>query len=206
MNKFFTNLSKPEGLGGRLMLVAMNIGHSSLSNWGLRRLAIKPEDRILDIGCGGGKNIARMLKKAYAGKVCGLDYAGASVAKSKSLNRRAIAGGRAEIRQGGVSQNPWPAGSFDTVTAFETIYFWPDFVNDLREIRRVLKPGGTVFICNEVNKPEEGEAPYQYWIKKMDLKIYTSSDFRRCLGEAGFIGIEIVTKGKSRICVSAKAP
>jgi ubiquinone/menaquinone biosynthesis C-methylase UbiE len=205
MNKFFENLRKPEGWGGRFMLVSMNIGHSAISNWGLRQLAIGPQDQILDIGCGGGKNIARMLKRAPGGRVCGLDYAGASVKKSRSLNRKAVAAGRAEVRQGSVSKNPWPDNSFDTVTAFETVYFWPDFVNDLREIRRVLKPGGLLFICNEMNKPDQGEAPYQFWIKTLDLKTYSGADFQNYLTEAGFTGIKITPKGKNGVCISARA-
>jgi hypothetical protein len=103
---------------------------------------------------GGGKNVARMLERASEGRVC--------VEKTSRLNRRVIHAGRSEIRLGSVSENPWP-----------------DFVNDLREVRRVLKPGGRFFICNEMNKLEEGEASYQHWIKKLNPKTYTSSEFQK---------------------------
>jgi SAM-dependent methyltransferase len=83
-NTFFQNARKPQGLGGRIMLAAMNLGHGSVSRWGLRRLLINPEDAILDIGCGGGRNIARMLKRAYKGRVCGLDYAELCVDKTEA--------------------------------------------------------------------------------------------------------------------------
>jgi ubiquinone/menaquinone biosynthesis C-methylase UbiE len=201
--QFWQGFRKPQGAGGRFLLSSMNWGHGPVSRWGLSHLAIKPGDHILDIGCGGGKNVARMLKRAPEGRVCGLDYSEVSVEKTGRLNRRAVRAGRVEIRLGSVSENPWPDNSFDIVTAFETIYFWPDFAKDLREVRRVLKPGGTFFICNEMNKPEEGEAPYQYWIKKLDLKTYTPSDFRTYLTQAGFAEVNIITEGKSRVCVSA---
>jgi ubiquinone/menaquinone biosynthesis C-methylase UbiE len=187
------------------MLAAMNVGHSSVSKWGLRRLSIKPEDVILDIGCGGGKNIQRMLKRAVRGRVCGLDYSEVSVDKTIRLNRKAVLAGRAGIKHGSVSQNPWPDNTFDTVTAFETVYFWPDFLNDLREVRRVLKPGGLFFICNEMNVPEEGPAPYQYWIKTLNLKVYSASQFKDLLGQAGFTDIAFEAQGNTRLCVSAKA-
>jgi ubiquinone/menaquinone biosynthesis C-methylase UbiE len=83
-----------------------------------------------------------MLKRASEGRVCGLDYSEVCVEKTTRLNRKAVRAGRAEIRLGSVSENPWPDNSFDVVTAFETIYFWPNFAGDLREVRRVLKPGG----------------------------------------------------------------
>jgi len=100
LNKFFQNARKPQGIGGRIILAVMNLGHNSVSKWGLERLPIKPADRILDIGCGGGKNIARMLKRAYQGRVCGLDYSELSVDKTLKLNFRAVLTGRAEIQPG----------------------------------------------------------------------------------------------------------
>jgi ubiquinone/menaquinone biosynthesis C-methylase UbiE len=204
-DRFFQNLRKPQGAGGWFLLSTMNWGHGPLSRWGLKHLAIRPGDHILDIGCGGGRNVARILQRAREGKVCGLDYSETSVEKTRRLNRRAIREGRAEIRLGSVSQNPWPDNSFDIVTAFETVYFWPDLVEDLREVRRTLKPGGVFFICNEMNKPETGEPPYQYWIKKLALKTYTVSEFQKHLEEAGFAGVNTVSQGKSRVCVSARA-
>ncbi|MDR2743322.1 MAG: class I SAM-dependent methyltransferase [Treponema sp.] len=203
-NAFFQNARKPRGAAGRLFIAMMNWGHTPVSKWGLKKLAIKPGDHILDIGCGGGKNVARMLKLAGEGKVFGLDYSEVCVEKTSRMNRRAIDEGRAEIRLGSVSENPWPGNSFDVVTAFETVYFWPDFANDLREVWRVLKPGGVFFICNEMNVPEQGEAPYQFWVKTLDLKTYTQADFQKHLAEAGFTDIQFVSRGKSALCVSAK--
>jgi ubiquinone/menaquinone biosynthesis C-methylase UbiE len=104
-----------------------------------------------------------------------------------------------------VSENPWPDKTFDIVTAFETVYFWPDFVHDLGEVRRVLKPGGVIFICNELNKPESGEAPGQYWIKTLGIKVYGPAEFREYLTKAGFAEIRIEVVGSGRICVSAVA-
>jgi ubiquinone/menaquinone biosynthesis C-methylase UbiE len=203
--KFIQNARKPQGFGGGVFVFFMNFGHTAVSNWGLSHLTIKPSDTILDIGCGGGKNIARMLKKTPQGRVCGLDYSGVSVAKSIKLNRKAAAGGMADIRLGSVSENPWPDNTFDIVTTFETIYFWPDFIHDLKECGRVLKPGGILFICNEMNVPETGEAPYQYWISMLNLKVYTQSDLSRILTEAGFVNIEMRNKGNTRLCVTARA-
>jgi ubiquinone/menaquinone biosynthesis C-methylase UbiE len=204
--KFIQNARRPEGFVGGLFLAAMNLGHRAISRWGLGHLAIGPGDLILDIGCGGGRNVARMLKRAPEGRVCGLDHAELSVEKARQLNRKAVREGRSDIRLGSVSKNPWPDNSFDIVTAFETVYFWPDFANDLREIRRVLKPGGLFFICNEMNKTEEGRPAYRYWIETLDMKTYTAADFRKHLAGAGFTGVEIITQGKNGICVSARKP
>jgi ubiquinone/menaquinone biosynthesis C-methylase UbiE len=202
---FWKNFRKPRGAGGWFLISTMNLGHGPAFRWGLKHLVIKPGDHILDIGCGGGKNVARMLKLTGEGRVCGLDYSEVCVEKTARLNRRAIREGRTTIRLGSVSENPWPDNSFDVVTAFDTIYFWPDFAGDLREVRRVLKPGGTFFICGEMNRPDEREAPCQFWIKKLGLKTYSQSDFRKYLSEAGFRGVEFASRGKSALCVRAAA-
>jgi ubiquinone/menaquinone biosynthesis C-methylase UbiE len=206
MAGFLENFRKPAGFAGSLLVSSMNYGHAALAAWGLSHLEIQPTDKILDIGCGGGANIACMLKLAPQGRVCGLDYSELCVRKSARHNRKAVSRGAAEIRCGSVSQIPWPDGAFDLVTAFETVYFWPDFVNDLREVRRALKPGGRIFICNEVMRVETGEQPYTYWIKKLDLKAYSEREFREHLSAADFTGIEITTEGGKRICVRAKNP
>lgn len=54
---FFENTRKPVGLGGKLMVAMMNLGHSPVARWGLRFLRLAPNAKVLDCGCGGGANI-----------------------------------------------------------------------------------------------------------------------------------------------------
>ena len=65
---FFENTRKPEGLGGKIMVAMMNLGHSPVARWGLRFLELTPDARVLDCGCGGGANIRRLLKKMPTGR------------------------------------------------------------------------------------------------------------------------------------------
>ena len=61
---FFENTRKPVGLGGKIMVAMMNLGHSPVARWGLRFLELTPDAKVLDCGCGGGANIKRLLKNA----------------------------------------------------------------------------------------------------------------------------------------------
>ena len=97
---FFENTRKPVGLGGKLMVSLMNLGHSPMARWGLRFLNVAPDAKVLDCGCGGGANIKRMLKKCPQGIVKGIDYSPVSVEKSQKVNADAIAKGRCTILQG----------------------------------------------------------------------------------------------------------
>ena len=65
---FFENTRKPEGLGGKLMLAMMNVGHHALADWGLQFAEIAKNARVLDCGCGGGANIRTMLKSAQTAR------------------------------------------------------------------------------------------------------------------------------------------
>jgi len=201
IKKLFQNTRKPEGIGGKLMLSMMNIGHNANALWGLSHLEIPPAARILDIGCGGGKNISNLLSRAPQGTVYGVDYSPESMEKSKRANKTAVLQGRAKITQASVSSLPFEDGEFDIATAFETIYFWPDLLHDFMEVRRVIKGNGLFFICNEISRPEGAEK----WVEMLDLSIYTKEDLSRTLQEAGFCGISCYEHANGKwLCVTAR--
>ena len=144
---FFENTRKPVGLGGKIMVAMMNFGHSAMAAWGLPFLQPAPDAMVLDCGCGGGANIKTLLKLCPKGRVQGIDYSAVSVEKARKVNARAIAAGRCNVQQASVTELPFEAEQFDAVTAFETVYFWPELAQNFREVYRVLKPGGTFCGC-----------------------------------------------------------
>ena len=148
---FFQNTCKPKGIGGKIMVNMMNTGHSSMAEWGFTHIEIKNNYICLDIGCGGGANVKRLLAKTPYGKVTGIDYSEISVIKSQKINKEEIENKRCEILQGNVMKLPFGNETFDIITAFETIYFWPDINEAFKQVYRVLKGSGTFMICNESN-------------------------------------------------------
>lgn len=149
MMGFFENMRKPKGKLGQIQLKSMNKEHTPVALWGLKHLDIKSEDIILDVGCGGGININRMAKNAK--KVYGVDYSIDSVKVSREVNRQEIYDGKVEVVQGDVQSLPFEGETFDIVTAFETVYFWPNIEKCFGEVKRVLKPGGIFLIGTESN-------------------------------------------------------
>ena len=180
------NARKPVGELGHQILDRMNKSHENMAVWGVSHFDIKEDDLILDIGCGGGKNIERFAKEITAGKVVGIDYSEVSVEKSIELNREAIEAGKVEVIQGSVSEMPFEDNAFDIVTGFETIYFWPDFINDLKEVNRVLKKGGLVFFCNEAVYREGEMEKYDGLVELLDMKIYSEEVLKESLEKTGF--------------------
>lgn len=202
--KLIVNARKPEGGLGSEMIERMNESHEKLAQWGVSHLNIEDDEIVLDIGCGGGINVKRFNKMSPNGKVYGLDYSEVSVEKSSDLNESEIKEGKVEIIQGSVSELPFEDESFDLITGFETIYFWPNFVEDLKEVNRVLKSDGTFFICNETAGNEDIDKKMKDYIELLDMKIYSEDDLESILFSAGFTAITSFRKqGSDWICVIA---
>lgn len=199
-NNFIKNASKPSNtFFGKLMLIGMNHGHQKMALWCIdNHIELSGNENILDVGCGGGQNIANFLKRTN-GRVCGIDYSHASVAKSLKKNEKAVLEKRTEIVQADVSAIPFEDETFNLVTAFETIYFWEDIINNFKEVKRVLKPNGKFVVCNESSKKEGNER----WIKILEnMQIYTAEEIVDMMLQVGFVDIEIYEKAKTQnICV-----
>ena len=159
-----------------------------------------PDAMALDSGCGGGANIKTLLKLCPKSKVQGIDYSAVSVEKARKVNARAIAAGRCTVQQASVTELPFEAEQFDVVTAFETVYFWPDLAQNFREVYRVLKPGGVFFICNEANGDTDKDKKWTEIIGGMI--IYKDAELKTYLEQAGFHDVQIHKK-KSWLCITA---
>ena len=199
---FFENPRKPQGFGGKLMAKMMNSGHAKVSQWGFSNISAKPDAKVLDVGCGGGANIATWLDKCRNGHVTGLDYSEVSVAESQELNAAAIKQGKCRVLQGDVSAIPFSDEVFDYVSAFETVYFWPGLKKCFSEVNRVLKSGGTFLICNESDGTNASD---EKWTKIIGgMKIYNSDQLVAALKEAGFTEIKTYINAKKHwMCIAA---
>jgi trans-aconitate methyltransferase len=77
---------KPTKWVGRLFVWLMNYSHAGLTDWGLKQVQVEKNFTILDVGCGGGRTIQKLVSLAPEGMVYGVDYADGSVAASEAKN------------------------------------------------------------------------------------------------------------------------
>ena len=192
---FFDNMRKPQGKLGNIQLKSMNKEHTPVSLWCLKHLNIKDEDTVLDIGCGGGMNINRMAENAK--KVYGIDYSIESVKLSREVNEKLINEGKVEVMEGNVINLPFEDNTFDIVTAFETIYFWPDIEKSFGEVKRVLKPGGIFLIGMETNGSDN--RIMKFWNHFIDMEMYTDNEITSFLENNEYKQITVYLRdGKNR--------
>lgn len=196
---------KPSKWLGRPFVWLMNKSHSKLTDWGLEHAEIDKTFTILDVGCGGGCAIQKLAALATEGKVYGVDYAEGSVAMSRRKNTESIQAGRVKIKQASVSQLPFADNKFDLATAIETQYYWPDLLNDMQEILRVLKPGGTLLIIAETYSNGTGNKVYRPLMKLLGSQTLSVNDQRELFSQAGYQDIQIFEEHrKGWLCASGK--
>jgi SAM-dependent methyltransferase len=192
---------KPWGWLGRFYIWLMNLQHAGVTSWGLSHVRVEPRFAVLDVGCGGGKAVERLAVVASEGKVCGIDYSPASVAAARSRNKRAIAAGKVNIQQASVSKLPFDDSSFDLVSAIETHYYWPEPVADLREILRVLKPGGRLVVIAETYKGETFDRLLVIPMALLRARYLSVREHEELLAAAGYVDVVIHTEArKGWIC------
>lgn len=187
----------PRGRSGRLVAKLMNRRHEPLTRWGLTKVKIESNDVILDVGCGGGKTVNTLAQWVPKGKVFGIDHSTDMGAYSKKMTKKLIDQNRVQIVAGSVEKMGFPNDYFNLVTAIETYYFWSSFRDALKEIKRVLKPGGKLLLVNEMVQDGVYEVKNAKLIEETNVCLVPLEEIRNVMQSVRFVGVQIFTKAES---------
>lgn len=172
------------------------------NDWTISLLQIKSIDYILEIGFGSGRSIKYISKLAPKGFIAGVDFSKIMVNQATKRNVAAIKSGLVELRLSNTSLLPYPSNFFDKVFAVYVIYFWPNPIKILKEIRRVMKPCGRIAIYLS-SKKTLTKIPFA---QTEIFKSYTPKELIAIFRKAGFKNIICKTKffkNGDGICVIA---
>ncbi len=133
---------RPQGALGRLGGMIMARVNRDCAAWVVGRLAIEPNDAVLEVGFGPGVGIS--LAAVAAAKVAGVDPSPEMLAQAKARNADAIQSGGVDLRLGTADKLPFADHAFDKAFAINSMQVWPDTGAGLREVRRVLRRGGRI--------------------------------------------------------------
>ncbi|MEE1128789.1 MAG: class I SAM-dependent methyltransferase [Methanobrevibacter sp.] len=193
-----TQCMKPHGKEGIQTIKEMNENHKNISEFAFNCITVNDNDKILDIGCGGGVNIEKFLRLTD-NDVDGLDYSEVSVREAIKRNQHAVDNKLCRIIQADVSDMPIDDETYDLATAFETIYFWPNIKNTFKEVSRIIKPKGKFMIAQgtDGNHPDD-----EKWLSTVEgMKVYTSQELEKYLLDAGFNSVNSFKKENDYILV-----
>tara|TARA_R110002049_G_scaffold308754_1_gene513919 strand:+ start:62218 stop:62904 length:687 start_codon:yes stop_codon:yes gene_type:complete len=139
-------LRKPVGNIGKEVGLQMNRGNKFICINSYKVLNPKACDRILEIGMGNGFFIKDLLAMADNLDYTGVDFSKTMVEEASALNKKLIGTGKVRFCEASIEKLPFNDNSFDCITTTNTLYFWPKPENDVKELSRVLKPGGKLLI------------------------------------------------------------
>ena len=181
--------ARPSGvLGAWLIAPWLNRISAAMNRLTLEQLAVGASDDVLELGFGGGA-LLRELRRATRGRLIGVDLSEVMVKRARRRFRRAE---RLELHAASAEALPLADASVDRACSVNNLYFWPDPEAALRELARVIRPGGRLAVAFE--PPEE----LRKWPgHRFGFRLFDEAEVRRLMEGAGFVDIRR-TEGRGR--------
>jgi len=163
----------------------MEKGHRPIGEQAIELMALSPDAHVLDLGCGSGWATRLMAERARNGRVVGVDISDEMI---KLARETSVSFPNVEFQVASAEQLPFANDEFTDAFSMESLYYYADIAAALREIRRVLKPGGQ--FVTVVDLYEENAASHQ-WIEqlKVPVQLLSSEQYVSLSESAGFVDV-----------------
>jgi SAM-dependent methyltransferase len=164
---------------------SMEKGHGPVGAQAIERMRVPEDARVLDVGCGSGWASRLLASFANKGRVTGIDISDEMV---KLAGESSASFPQCDFEIASAELLPFSDNEFTHAFSMESLYYYRDIPRALKEIHRVLKPGGvfvTVMDLYLENKPSH------QWIPglKVPVELLSTDEYRSLFLNAGFVNV-----------------
>jgi trans-aconitate methyltransferase len=195
-SELVAQFARPRGILGALAgwVMANRPSNVERNRWSVDLLDVRPDDRVLEIGCGPGLALAYCVAKLEGGHVVGIDHSEVMIAAASKRNAAAIKGGALELVTGSIDRLPTLGLTFTKALAVNVAQFFPDKTALFSAIAAVMAPNGLIAATSQPRtaKPTHADA------------LRMASAFSEAMTDAGFADIRceiLPVTPASAICV-----
>jgi SAM-dependent methyltransferase len=191
----YAQFGRPTGLvgGAAGLLMAHRPSNRKRNEWAVSLLGVRPDDRVLEIGCGPGLAIRELSRIAHAGHVCGIDHSEVMLRQARRRNADGLRRGIVDLRLGSVDELPTFDAPFDKILAVNTVLFWAQPDARLAQLRQMLRPGGVIAVAHQPRGPGATD----------EVSAAAGREIAAVLERAGFSPVRLETLGLSPAVVCA---
>lgn len=193
-------LGRPSGFVGRRVLApTWNRRNRALNDAAFRALAVRPDDRVLEIGFGGGYLLGRIAQAA--GYVAGIDISQTMVHRCAQQYRPWILAGRMSLCCAAAEAAPFQPELFDKACTINSIFYWTDATRALQECARQLTEHGALVMCFTCRENLQDKS-----FAREGLHLYDIDEVQAMLVSVGFGRVtteRLADRHRAFWCVSA---
>lgn len=179
--KFAKQLRRPHGKLANYVGEQMNLGNRDLYEFMLKKIKIENGERILEIGYGNGHFYKEIYEQSPDAEISGIDLSQTMHVEATHTNAELIKSGKLDLHHGSSDRIPYEDNIFDKVFCLNVVYFWDKPQDHLKEVLRVLKPGGTFYSGNRTKETMKQMPFTQY-----NFSMYDPEDWESMIKQNGF--------------------
>jgi len=163
----------------------MERDHRRITEQTLALMDLRPDENVLDVGCGAGWLSRLIAERVTEGRVVGMDLSDEMIRRARGAS---VELGHTMFVVGGVDEIPWEDNFFTRVISVESAYYWPDPARGLGEIFRVLRPGGSAWVL--INYYRDNPHCHQWGpLLAVPTHLLSAEDWAALFREAGLVQV-----------------
>ena len=168
----------------------------------LEELKLRPDDYLLEVGCGGGALLKQVLRSGC--RAAAIDHSPDMVCLTRKENQEAVENGRLSIQEAAAEELPFPDATFTCAVMTGVLGFLPEPVTALREILRTLQPRGRLVMLG--SDPELRGTPAAPEPMASRLWFYEPNELEQLARKAGFLEVRVVRRSLEAFAREAGVP